>query len=64
MAGEYTTIVVSYDVTDAQGATVAQTETITVAGTDDTPTSTINALTLDMNDPGKAPARTNRRKRS
>ncbi len=58
MVGEYTTIVVSYDVTDAQGATVAQTETITVAGTDDTPTLTINALTSDMDDPGEAPSRT------
>ena len=56
MAGEHTTIVVSYDVTDAQGATVAQTETITVAGTDDTPTLTINALTSDMDDPGEAPS--------
>src|SRR5438876_752136 len=31
--GEHTTIVVSYNVKDAQGATVAQTETITITGT-------------------------------
>ena len=30
--GEHTTIVVTYNVTDAQGATVAQTETITITG--------------------------------
>ena len=35
--GEHTTIVVSYNVTDAQGATVAQTETITITGTNDAP---------------------------
>ena len=35
--GEHTTIVVSYNVTDAQGATVAQTETITINGTNDAP---------------------------
>src|SRR5207245_1417097 len=36
--GESQTIVVSYDVTDAQGATVAQTETLTITGTNDVPT--------------------------
>ena len=56
MEGEHTTIVVSYDVTDAQGATVAQTATITVAGTDDTPTVTINALRSDVDHPGEAPS--------
>ena len=35
--GETSTIVVSYKVTDAHGATVAQTETITVTGTNDAP---------------------------
>ena len=35
--GEHTTIVVGYNVTDAQGATVAQTETITITGTNDAP---------------------------
>nr|WP_276540315.1 VCBS domain-containing protein [Bradyrhizobium elkanii] len=35
--GEHTTIVVSYNVKDAQGATVAQTETITITGTNDAP---------------------------
>src|SRR5207245_1811404 len=35
--GEHTTIVVSYNVVDAQGATVAQTETITITGTNDAP---------------------------
>src|SRR5205823_5050500 len=35
--GEHQTIVVSYDVKDAQGATVAQTETITITGTNDAP---------------------------
>ena len=35
--GEHTTIVVSYNVTDAQNATVAQTETITITGTNDAP---------------------------
>src|SRR5205085_1859766 len=38
--GAHTTIVVSYDVQDAQGATVAQTETITITGTNDAPTVT------------------------
>ena len=36
-AGVTQTIVVSYNVTDAQGATVAQTETITITGTDNGP---------------------------
>src|SRR5439155_1137429 len=36
-AGQTTSIVVSYDVKDAQGATVAQTETITITGTTDAP---------------------------
>jgi VCBS repeat-containing protein len=35
--GECTTIVVSYDVTDVHGATVPQTETITITGTNDAP---------------------------
>ena len=35
--GEHTTIVVTYNVTDAHGATVAQTETITITGTNDAP---------------------------
>src|SRR5213079_1913835 len=38
--GEHTTIVVSYNVKDAQNATVAQTETITITGTNDAPTVT------------------------
>ena len=37
---EQTVITVSYDVKDAQGATVAQTETITIHGTNDAPTVT------------------------
>ncbi len=36
--GQHTTIEVAYDVTDAQGATVHQTETITINGTNDAPT--------------------------
>ena len=35
--GQSTTIVVSYNVTDVHGASVAQTETITVVGTNDAP---------------------------
>ena len=35
--GEHTTIEVTYNVTDAQNATVAQTETITITGTNDAP---------------------------
>src|SRR2546430_12452122 len=38
--GEHQTIVVSYSVKDAQGATVPQTETITITGTNDAPTVT------------------------
>ena len=38
--GETSTIVVSYKVMDAHGATVAQTETITITGTNDAPTVT------------------------
>jgi VCBS repeat-containing protein len=40
--GEHTTIVVSYNVMDAQGATVAQTETITITGTNDAPVAPID----------------------
>ncbi|TAL27839.1 MAG: type I secretion C-terminal target domain-containing protein [Alphaproteobacteria bacterium] len=36
--GQSTTVVVSYDIEDAQGATVSQTETITITGTNDAPT--------------------------
>ncbi|WP_374240632.1 VCBS domain-containing protein [Zoogloea sp.] len=36
--GETTTVVVSYQVKDVQGATVAQTETVTITGTNDVPT--------------------------
>ncbi|MFZ2158649.1 MAG: VCBS domain-containing protein, partial [Bradyrhizobium sp.] len=36
--GVQTVIVVSYDVTDAHGVTVSQTETITITGTNDVPT--------------------------
>src|SRR5262249_19757812 len=35
--GGHTTIVVSYDVKEAQGATVAQAESITITGTEDGP---------------------------
>jgi len=35
--GKHATIVVSYDVTDVHGATVHQTETITITGTNDAP---------------------------
>lgn len=38
--GQTTTIVVSYNVTDTQGATTAQTETVVITGTNDTPTVT------------------------
>jgi VCBS repeat-containing protein len=41
--GEHATILVSYNVTDAQGATVAQTETVTINGTNDAPTATAPA---------------------
>src|SRR6185369_16304339 len=37
--GQSSSIVVSYNVKDAQGATVAQTETITITGTNDAPTA-------------------------
>src|SRR5213075_1074358 len=47
--GASTTIVVGYDVTDAQGATVHQTETITIHGTNDGPTVSA-ALTSDKNE--------------
>src|SRR5213075_295710 len=47
--GASTTIVVGYDVTDAQGATVHQTETITIHGTNDGP-SVSAALTSDKNE--------------
>ncbi len=47
--GATQTIVVSYEVKDAQGATVAQTETITIHGTNDTPTVTA-ALTDTANE--------------
>ena len=43
--GEHTTIVVSYNVRDAQGATVAQHATITISGTNDVPVVT-GALTF------------------
>src|SRR3569833_3344561 len=35
--GDHTTITVTYDVTDAQGAIVQQTETVTITGTNDGP---------------------------
>src|SRR5204862_5974136 len=47
--GASTTIVVGYDVTDAHGATVHQTETITIHGTNDGP-SVSAALTSDKNE--------------
>ncbi len=49
--GEQTEIVVSYDVEDAQGATVAQTETITITGTNDVPVvATALTATADEGD--------------
>src|SRR5207248_1889859 len=36
--GASTVVLVSYDVKDAQGATVSQTETVTITGTNDAPT--------------------------
>jgi VCBS repeat-containing protein len=46
-ACQTTTIIVSYDVTDAHGATVAQTETITITGTNDAPViANVDAGTL------------------
>jgi VCBS repeat-containing protein len=50
--GSSTTIVVSYNVTDAQGATVPQTETVTITGTNDTPT--VSAALTDEADEGSA----------
>src|SRR5206468_3342597 len=47
--GASTTIVVGYDVTDAQGASVHQTETITIHGTNDGPVVAA-ALTSDKNE--------------
>ena len=47
--GATTTIVVSYNVTDVHGATVAQTETIVITGTNDTPTVAA-ALTDNTNE--------------
>ncbi|MDO8981246.1 MAG: VCBS domain-containing protein [Afipia sp.] len=44
--GQHTTIKVSYDVTDAQGATVNQTETITINGTNDAPVISTANITL------------------
>src|SRR4030095_2075990 len=49
-AGEQTTITVSYNVKDAQGATVPQTETITITGTNDIPT--VAAALSDSADEG------------
>jgi VCBS repeat-containing protein len=44
-AGQHTTIEVSYGVTDVHGATIDQTETITINGTDDAPViSTANVM--------------------
>jgi VCBS repeat-containing protein len=40
--GQTTTIVVSYDVIDIHGATVTQTETITITGTNDAPVIDLN----------------------
>ena len=47
--GEQTVIVVSYDVEDAQGATVPQTETVTIHGTNDAPVVAA-ALTATANE--------------
>ena len=44
--GQHATIKVSYDVTDAQGATVDQTETITINGTNDAPHISTANITL------------------
>src|SRR5204863_7893625 len=51
--GDSVVIVVGYDVTDAQGATVHQTETITITGTNDVP-QVAAALTSNVaeGDPG------------
>ncbi|MGY3574361.1 VCBS repeat-containing protein [Bradyrhizobium sp. USDA 4504] len=45
--GEHMTIVVSYNVKDAQGATVAQTETITITGTNDAPVANADTGTVN-----------------
>lgn len=45
-AGQNTTIKVSYDVTDVHGATVDQTETITINGTNDAPVISTANITL------------------
>ncbi|WP_249150818.1 VCBS domain-containing protein [Bradyrhizobium sp. JYMT SZCCT0180] len=50
--GEHATIVVSYNVTDAQGATVAQTETITINGTNDAPVISIEQVAATSNGDG------------
>src|SRR4029453_11272425 len=44
--GAQTTITVHYDVKDVNGATVAQTETITITGTNDAPVVTAAAPSL------------------
>ncbi|MGE0286722.1 MAG: beta strand repeat-containing protein [Bradyrhizobium sp.] len=51
-AGVTMVIAVSYEVVDAQGATVPQTETITITGTNDTPT--VAAALTDSADEGDA----------
>jgi VCBS repeat-containing protein len=50
--GQHAKIVVSYNVTDAHGATVAQTETITINGTNDAPLISIDQLVLTNNTDG------------
>ncbi|WP_354066968.1 VCBS domain-containing protein [Bradyrhizobium sp. OAE829] len=50
--GEHAKIVVSYNVTDAQGATVAQTETITINGTNDAPVISIEQVAATSNGEG------------
>lgn len=44
--GQHTTIEVSYDIMDAQGATVPQTETITINGTNDAPVISLDHMQL------------------
>src|SRR5438045_6928432 len=51
--GEHSAIVVRYDVKDAQGATVAQTATITITGTNDAPTVS-TGLTATRAEVGRA----------
>ena len=51
-AGDTLTIVVTYDVTDEHGATVQQTETIVITGTNDIPT--VAAALTDAADEGAA----------